>query len=121
MNAIVLEQVGSPNGVLLPSGLESVIRVLEPERYDLMFSILTFDGVLRETTRRPYEELKALVSGSEQGLSLSWDELVRFAEDTTDIWDLLLVGYSTPGRPPVRRGFEELASTNEVVVEVFDS
>jgi hypothetical protein len=83
--------------------------------------ILTFEGGLRESTRRPYEEVKSLVSSSQQGLELSWDELLRLAEDTNDIWDLLLVGYSRQGRPPVRAGFDELASANEVVVEVFDS
>jgi hypothetical protein len=121
MSPIVLEQIGTPDGVLLPGGLESIIRVLEPERDDLAFSVFAFDGVLKETTRESYEEVTSRVSGSEQGLQMSWDELVRLAEDTDDIWDFLLVGYSTQRHPPVRGVFEELASANEVVVEVFDS
>ncbi len=121
MRPIVLEQIAAAKGVLLPGGLESIVRVLNPVRDDLAFRIFTFDGVLKEATHRPYEELKSLVSNSERGLELSWDELFRLAEDTYDIWDLLLVGYSRQGRPPVRRTFEELAPASEVVFEVFDS
>lgn len=121
MSLIVLEQAAAPKGVLLPGGLESIVRVLEPVRDDLTFSVFTFDGVLKESPRRPYEELRSLVSDSERGLELSWDELVRLAEDTDDIWDFLLVGYSRQRRPPVRGAFEELAPASDVVFEVFDS
>ena len=121
MSLIVLEQFAAPKGVLLPGGLESIVRVLEPVQDDLAFSVFAFDGVLKEAPRRPYEELRSLVSDSERGLQLSWDELVRLAEDTDDIWDLLLVGYSRQQRPPVRGAFEELAPASEVIVEVFDS
>jgi hypothetical protein len=115
-------QVTPPSGsVLLPDGLGSVVRILEPMQRDLAFRVFEFDGVMKDSTRMPFEFATKTASGDPDGLELSWDGLVNLAEDIFDVWDLLLVGYGKEGQPPGRRTFEELASANEVVLEVFDS
>jgi hypothetical protein len=121
MSSIVLELTAEPQTVLLPDGFKSVVAVFEPTREELSFTVFVFDGVLTEAARMPFEQLKSLVTTSERGLELDFDSLTRLAEDTFDIWDLLLVGYPKHRKAPVRGTFDALAPANEVTIEICDS
>jgi hypothetical protein len=90
-------------------------------RDDLTFRAFTFDGVLKDTARTTYDEIQTIVDSSDRGLELNWNGLVNLAEDTHDVWDFLLVGFTRRAQTPSRATFEELARDNEVAIEVFDS
>ncbi len=106
---------------LLPDGLSPIVSVLRAAREGLAFSILDFEGVLKETANVRYEELRSEVVRSSLGFRCTWDELASLAESIDDVFDFLLVGYPRMHPPPVRASFDELASSNDVVIEVCDS
>ena len=117
----MLELTAQPPDVLLATGFESLIRLLKEGPDELAFSVFVFDGILRETTRTPFEQIASRVSSGQHGLQLTWEELLRLAEDTFDVWNLLLAGFPRGRQPAVRQTFEELARAHDLAVEIFDS
>ena len=102
--------------------LRDFLRVVEPEGRHLIWSILDLEARSDpDKFKANLLEIEQQVSQSPQGLILSWEELVEFADALIEVLDTVIVGCKDKKLIPRLVPGDEIFSTCEIGIEAFDS
>jgi len=103
-------------------GLVTLRQVLDTlPANDLRWHVLDFEGIGTAPGNLTMGEFEYAVRASPEGYSLSWDELLTFANGIEQTWNCLIVGRQ-PGAPVIAEHVraEDFAGCR-YVVQAFDS
>ena len=108
--------IPSKNGQVM--GLIDVIHKLPSEASKLTWSVLAVHGI-GNTPLGTIRSFERMVAQSPNGIILPWDQLVEFAREVEDLFDVLLVGFAGP--VPLIVDLDVLTSVCSIALQLFDS